>query len=89
MSAGAGDLYDLLRKIRYDCTAIQAKLTDAFAMLDTLHLPDAPRRLQCPSCAVSAGGPRELAEHAYHAHDGPLPEHWARVDALVEPMPDA
>jgi hypothetical protein len=78
----AQDLYELLRKIRYDTTAIQAKLTDAFAMLDALHLEDAPQ-LKCPECGLGFKGPRTLAEHRYASHAGPTPAYWLDADALI------
>lgn len=30
----------------------------------------------CPVCNVNLAGPQSLAEHIYHVHDGPYPEHW-------------
>ena len=63
----AGDLYEQLRRIRYDLTAAQGKLTDAFAMLDALHLED--RRPGCPHCGYrSAPNLPSVAEHIADKH---------------------
>lgn len=54
-----------LMRIRYDLTAAQGKLTEAFAMFDALHIDDQPAERtsfmngpvtadQCPSCGVGA-----------------------------------
>jgi hypothetical protein len=78
------DIYELLRKIRYDATAIQAKVTDALNALNDLNLPQA-RQVRCPvaGCELPFRGPNSLAEHVHVSHEGPLPAHWVRADALV------
>lgn len=68
MSAQPSDLYEILNKIRYDCTAIQAKVTDALNILNTLHLPQQDITL-CPKCGVHLTGPRHLQEHLTNVHD--------------------
>lgn len=76
------DVVELLMKIRYDCTAIQAKVTDALKAVGALNLHRRPEAV-CPRCGLEVAGPRTLAEHVRNSHDGPLPEHWAQADALV------
>jgi hypothetical protein len=78
-------LYELLRKIRYDATAIQGKVTDALNMLAALNLPD-ESRLRCPreGCPLAFAGPATLAEHVYNSHGGPVPAHYERIEALSE-----
>lgn len=55
-----------LMRIRYDLTAAQGKLTEAFAMFDALHIDDQPGERtsfmngpvtaeQCPNCGVGTG----------------------------------
>lgn len=68
MSATAEDLHELLRQIRIDCTAIQSKVTSAFAMLAELNIQDVPQVL-CPKCGAKLKGPRTLAEHLHVSHD--------------------
>lgn len=80
--ASAADLYELLRKIRYDLTAAQGKLTDAFSLLAELKIADVPV-LHCVTCGLPFKGPRTYAEHVYSSHGGPLPGHWAELDELV------
>ena len=75
-------ILEILRKIRYDATAIQAKLTEAMelvAMLPTDGVAD----YVC-ECGLRFNGPLSFAEHRYHAHDGPVPPHWEAAETLAE-----
>lgn len=81
MTAQPADVYELLKKIRYDATAIQAKVTDTLKLLGELNLQDAPTA-SCPHCGIEARGPRTLAEHLYLSHDGPVPEHFVSVETM-------
>ena len=76
-------VYEMLKKIRYDATAIQAKITDALNALNDLDLPD-ESRTKCPHCELKLRGPNTLSEHVYTSHDGPLPAHWVSADEKVE-----
>lgn len=77
------DAYELLRKIRYDLTAAQAKVTDALNCLNAMKVPDRPK-LECPHCGPYPGGARLLAEHVHVSHGGPLPQHWVDADGLAD-----
>lgn len=77
------DAYKLLRNIRMDLTAAQAKITDLFAILNDLDLEDKPRP-RCPHCGLTFRFETSRDEHVYHAHDGPEPAHWVRAEALAE-----
>lgn len=77
----AEDVYEMLRKIRYDLTAAQGKLTDVFSMLGELNVQDTPAH-QCDRCGVTFRAPTLLAEHVYNSHAGPEPEHWKRIEAM-------
>jgi hypothetical protein len=77
------DVYEMLRKIRYDLTAAQGKLTDVFSMLGELNLQDTPAH-QCERCGAIFRGAAPLAEHVYQSHDGPEPEHWLRIEAMSQ-----
>jgi hypothetical protein len=83
MTAQPSDLHDLLKKIRYDTTAIQAKITDALKVLNELHLPTQPTT-PCPHCGLEMRGPRTLAEHLHVTHDGPVPDHYLAIEAKTE-----
>lgn len=71
-------LAELLRDIRRDLTYAQTKLTDAFAMLETLNLPGLETR-RCQLCGYrpSMNLP-SLAEHM-------LDKHSAHQTAAVPP----
>lgn len=76
MTVEPDGLFELLRKIRYDCTAIQAKVTDALNLLAALNLPDT-RAPRCGRCGYRPGvNMPSLAEHAHTAHGAPAPPHW-------------
>lgn len=80
MPAQPSDLYELLKKIRYDATAIQAKVTDALNVLNELHLAAQPTT-PCPRCGLETRGPNSLAEHLYNSHNGPVPAHYTQAEA--------
>jgi len=67
MGASAEDLYEQLRQIRMDCTAIQTRITTAFQLLNELNIQDVPR-VACPKCGVKLPGPRTLVEHMHVSH---------------------
>ncbi len=66
------EIYEILRKIRYDLTAAQAKLTEAFNMLAQMNLPVRADGPPCPHCGVFTAGERALAYHLQNVHDGPV-----------------
>lgn len=70
----------MLRKIRYDLTNAQGKLTDVFRMLGEMNLQDTPAAV-CDVCGVVKSGPRSLQVHMYQLHDGPEPEQWVAIEA--------
>lgn len=74
----------VLKKIRYDLTACQAKLTEAMRMVAALPLEDPGDRVKCERCGATFVGPQTLAEHVYVSHAGPEPEHWKRIEAMSE-----
>lgn len=71
---------EVLKKIRMDLTNAQAKVTEAINILSTLNLPDTTRPT-C-RCGLSFKHSSALAEHVYHAHDGPEPAHWKRAEEM-------
>lgn len=87
MTAQPADIYELLKKIRYDATAIQGKVTDALKLLGELNLPDQPSA-ECPHCGLEMRGERTLQEHLYNSHDGPVPDHYAAIEARAIEPPD-
>lgn len=74
------DSLELCRKIRYDLTAAQAKLTNIIEALASL--PPTPKSVCC-ICGLHLRGPLSLAEHLYTSHDGDLPDHWAQAERLA------
>lgn len=69
------DLEAIMRQMRYDLTALQAKLTELMTGVARLKIPEG-RRVICGECGVNLTGPRALAEHRWTIHDGPEPAHW-------------
>ena len=69
------DMLELAAKLRYDLTAAQAKLTELKRALAALN-PPASNPHRCDRCGISKPTERLLAEHAYHTHNGPVPDHW-------------
>lgn len=89
MTTQPQDVYDLLMKIRYDATAIQAKVTDALAALNDLGL-EARIGATCTHCGLDFRGPNTLAEHIHISHDGPVPQHWLDTETRsLDPVLDA
>jgi hypothetical protein len=64
------EIFDVVRKIRYDLTAAQAKVTEALNMLAAMNLP-AQAKVECPDCGVGLDGERALAFHLQNVHGGP------------------
>lgn len=83
------ELHELAMKIRYDLTSAQAKLTELVRQIAILKL-DRPAKVVCDylGCGQKFPGPRTLAEHVYHNHNGPEPEHWLAIEAMSAEPPD-
>jgi len=46
----------------------------------------ADHSVKCPQCGLEIKGALTLAEHLYNSHDGPVPAHYAAIEArAVEP----
>ena len=77
MTENEHDLIELLKRMRYDLTDLQVKVSNALAIVGAWSLPD-PQSVTCshPGCGARVRGPRTLAEHMYQLHGGPEPEHW-------------
>ena len=78
----AHDLSEILKKVRYDLTAAQGKLSEAMRAIAGLNLPE-PAELVCIHCGLVCGGPKVLAEHLYYSHQGPVPPHWIEAERLA------
>lgn len=76
------DVLELLKKMRYDLTAMQAKLSDAIEAFTSLNLP-AQHEVRCERCGLRFRGALSLAEHLHTSHDGPLPAHWLEAERLA------
>ena len=77
------DILEIAKTLRYDLTAAQAKLTELATL--AAQLPDDEHeRPRCPDCELPFRGPRTLAEHRYHQHDGPTPEHWLEAEQRTD-----
>jgi hypothetical protein len=78
--SSAQDAYDTLRAIRMDATALQARITDLFNILNELNLQDT-KRPPCPDCGLTFKTTAMLDEHLYLSHVGPVPPHWLAAEA--------
>lgn len=70
------EVFEVLRKIRYDLTAAQAKVTDALKMLADMNLPtpDRVRPFKCGRCSFAFKTQDRLQEHLFNVHGvGELP----------------
>jgi hypothetical protein len=80
------DIWQVADGLQMDLRAAAAKLVELRARLSSLELPD-ESAVVCPRCGVKAKGVLTLAEHVHVSHDGPVPAHWERIEAMsVEAM---
>lgn len=82
------EILELARTIRYDLTALQAKLSELIRLAG--EKTDRETHT-CPDCGLGFKGSMSLAEHRYVQHDGPEPAHWLEAEAradLEPPEPD-
>lgn len=88
---GEHELYVIAKQLRYDLTAMQAKVTTLLQALGRAKLPT-PQQHTCPDCGLSLRSNAKLEEHAYHTHNGPIPTAWenaaSRADAGAPARPD-
>lgn len=77
------EIVELAKKIRYDLTALQSKLSELLRMAGTLEAPDSSEHT-CTKCGLHFHRLDKLAEHLYVTHDGPEPPHWLKAEALAD-----
>lgn len=65
------DVYQILRKLRYDLTAAQVKVTEALNALNAMNLPEQSPLIACPKCGAGMKTQHALALHDQNVHDGP------------------
>ena len=68
MTVHPDDLFELLRKMRMDCSQLQARITEVAEMLAALDLK-APPDHQCPRCGVDCDNRLALLDHLVIVHD--------------------
>lgn len=76
------DLLVIAKKLRYDLTGMQMKVTDLITGLAALNLP--VEGYPCPTCGLKFKGSSSLAEHVYISHGGPVPEAWERAESQAD-----
>ena len=76
------EIVQALKKLRYDLTAMQAKVSDLLTMAAALNLE--PAEVHACRCGLRFPSQRRLAEHVYTSHDGPEPEHWRQTEGAAE-----
>lgn len=65
------EILELAKKLRYDLTALQAKVTELLQMAAKLPGPDDDQRT-CPECGIHAKALPQgctLTDHRHRAHD--------------------
>lgn len=77
------DPWELIKKIRMDLSAAQAKITDLSSCLNEMNLQNT-QRPRCSVCGLTFKNGLVRDEHLYHQHGGPEPEHWAKAEAMSE-----
>jgi hypothetical protein len=79
------DLVELLKKMRYDLTQLQGRLSEALRQARAMDLPE-PDAYVCPNglCGLQFRSATRLAEHVYVSHAGPVPAHYAAIEARSE-----
>lgn len=80
------EILEQAKKIRYDLTALQAKLTELLRMAGNLETTN-PNHQTCKHCGLPFQRTDKLAEHLYLTHNGPEPPHWLKAEALTETTP--
>lgn len=81
MSGERHPIWEVADSLQMDLRAANAKLVELRARLAAMDLPDHVEH-RC-DCGSSFRSRRELEEHLYTAHDGPLPESYRRADELA------
>jgi hypothetical protein len=82
------ELVNQLKRIRFDLTDLQGKVSEALRMAGALNLePHTPHT--CPECKAAGNTfdlrtATKLAEHRFHSHDGPLPDHYQTAERLAD-----
>lgn len=79
------DLLNVTARMQMDLRAAQAQLVALRASVAALDIPD-PTLVTCPECGLAHNSGNALAEHRYHLHGGPEPEHWLAAAALALPV---
>jgi uncharacterized C2H2 Zn-finger protein len=83
MSDHQHPIWQLLDKLQMDNRAQAAKLVELRALVASLELPDGDGRVKCPLCGISFRSDRQIAEHVYNSHAGPVPEHYLAAERLA------
>lgn len=82
-------LHALAMDIRRDLTGAQGKLTELMRQVGALPIDTSTVPIKCPYCELETKGELTLAEHVYNQHDGPVPAHYAAIEAASdEPSAD-
>lgn len=76
------DLLVIAKKLRYDLTAMQVKVSELIKGVAALNLP--VERFVCPTCKLPFKTKPPLDEHLYHFHDGPEPPHWLKAEEIAD-----
>ncbi len=86
------ELLAAIDQVRYDLSVTQTRVIEIAnavkALIEANELSAPPVHI-CPTCSCTQRSKQALAEHRYHIHDGPVPEHYLAAERLagIEPPP--
>jgi hypothetical protein len=66
-----------------DLRDINARIVELRAQVASLELPKEPHT-RCPLCGITFRHQRQVDEHTYNSHNGPIPAHYLAAEALAE-----
>jgi hypothetical protein len=72
------DLNEITVRVQMDLRDLSAKVTELRAHIASL--PEDGPVIRCDPCFITFRSEARLAEHRYHHHAGPVPEHWLEAE---------
>ncbi len=81
------EILKALDQVTYDLSVTRTRVSELAnavkQLLDENAIPTSPPQLHCPDCGNTYRKQRDLDEHRYRAHDGPVPDHYRAAERLA------